>query len=792
MLRHFFVVGFRNLVRNKTFSVINICGLTLGIACSMAIFLWVQEERRVDAFHTNGQQLYQVYERNFYDGQVQADYPTQGLLADELKKQVPEIAWASGMDYAAAPGSQNTLEAQDKIAKWDGRFAGEDFFNMFSYPILSGDASTALNEPISLAISRNIAEFYFGSPEMAIGQTIRFDNHENLRVSAVFENIPAASSIKFDFLKSWKAYVAENDWVHNWGNTSPSTFIQLRSDADPDQVETRIRDFVYRYMPKNEGFRIELALQPYGERYLHSTFHNGYIQGGRIEYVRLFTILGIFLIIIACVNFMNLATARAGKRAREVGVRKVVGAARFALFRQFTGEAVLLSLLATMLAILLLGIMLPAFNMLTGKQMTLPLTAASFWCMSIGIALLAGMLAGSYPAVFLAGLKPVGILKGNFRFGRGSILLRKALVTFQFSMAVLLIIGMLIVNQQVGYIQQKNLGYDRSNLVYIPIEGDMVNNYETFKDEALRLTGVEYVSKMRNSPTVISHHYGDIGWEGKDPKLVLPFADAVVGYDFIKTLDLKLVAGRDFSKDFGTDSMGFLVNETAARRMGYADPVGKNVWWGSHRGSIIGVIKDFHFSSMHTAIEPLIVRLDENWSWGTILVRMVPGKTQATMGSLEALYKSLNPKFPFSFQFSDQEYDKLYRSEQVISRLSGIFTFLAIFISCMGLFGLATLTAEQRRKEIGIRKTIGASVLHIIKLVTADLIRPVGLAFVLATPIAWLVMNRWLQNYAYKIDIHWFVFAWAGIAIIGIAMLTVCWQIARAAMANPVKSLRTE
>lgn len=702
------------------------------------------------------------------------------------------MQYASAMEYAAPPGTSNTFEAGDKVNKMQGFFAGADFFNMFSYPLLQGTTQTALNTPGGIAISRRMAEDFFESAAKAIGKTIRFENKEDLQVTAIFENIPANSSQQFEFLRSWIDFVKENNWVHNWGNTSPVTFVQLRAEANPEKVESKIKDFIYNYTAKDKSAVTELGLQSYPEKYLHSTFKNGKIDGGRIEYVNLFTLVAIFILLIACINFMNLATARSAERAKEVGLRKVIGALRSSLIVQFTGEAMLLTFFSIVIAVILATILLPAFNSLTGKQLTLPGRQPVFWASLIGLLAITGFTAGSYPALFLSSLKPVKVLKGSLKFSRSATFFRQGLVVFQFTLSIILIVGMIVIYRQMNYIQTKNLGYDRENLVYIPIEGELIKKYNVFKDEAGKIPGISDISKMRNSPTVIEHHTGDITWPGKDPNLTVSFADGVVGYDFVKTMKLQLKEGRDFSKDFGTDSTAFILNETAAERMGFKNAVGQSVTWGNRRGKIIGVIKDFHFSSMHEAIDPLIVRLDENWTWGTILIRTKAGKTKEAIAGLEKLCRELNPNFPFTYQFSDQEFARLYKSEQIVSKLSNYFAFLAILISCLGLFGLATFTAAQRTKEIGVRKVLGASVLNIVTLFSGNFIKLVAIAILVAFPVAWLAMKQWLQNFSYRIDIEWWVFVMAGAITICIALLTVSYQSIKAAIANPVKSLRTE
>ena len=788
MIRNYFTIAWRNLIRNKAFSGINILGLALGMTCSILILLWVQDERSIDAFHANGSQLYQVYERQEYDGTVEANYFTQGLLADELKQVIPEVQRASSLDDINAIA----FEAGNRIYKLNGTFAGADFFQMFSYPLLQGTPATALNRPGSIAISRRMAGQFFGSADEAIGKSIRYQNKEELQVTAVFENIPANSSQQFDFLRPWVDFVKLNPWAKNWGNTNPLTFVQLRPGTDPVKVEAKIKDFVYRYRAKNPGSRTELALQPYAEKYLHATFKNGRIDGGRIEYVRLFSLVALFILLIACVNFMNLATARSTKRAKEVGVRKVVGALRSALIGQFVGEALLITSLAIILAVALVWLLLPGFNTLTGKQLNLPIGEPRFWALLLGLLLLTGFLSGSYPALFLSSLSPSRVLKGGLSVNAGAAFFRKGLVVFQFSLSIMLIVGMIVMYRQTSYIQTKNLGYNRENLLYIPIEGDLTAKYELLKSEATKLPGVLSVSQMRESPTQIGHHINDVGWAGKDPTLVTSFANTAVGYDFVKTMKLHLSEGRDFDRSFGTDSLGYLINETALARIGYKDPVGKPLSWGQRKGTIVGVLKDFHFTTMHQAIEPLIIRLDGNRQWGTVLVRTEAGKTSEVLAGLEALCRDLNPKFPFSYQFSDQEYDKLYRSERIVSQLASYFALLAIVISCLGLFGLSTFTAEQRTKEIGVRKVLGASVASVVALLSTDFLKLVVIALLIASPISWFVMNQWLGGFVYRIDVEWWMLAVAGVMAICIAFLTISFQSIKAALMNPVNSLRSE
>ncbi len=793
MVKNYIKLAWRNLKRNKSFSSINILGLALGLTCSLLIMLWVLDEKSVDGFHANGKSLFQVYERWTFDGKTTASYPTQGLLAEELKKVFPEIEATAGTENVAGPNAANTFAANNKILKSVGLFAGPDYFKMFSFPLLQGNRQTAIEAPGTIAISEKMAIQFFNGANKAFGQTILFDNKENLKITAVFRDIPASSSQQFDFLRSWPDFKKENgNWIYGWENTDLSTYVQLKENVNVAQFEPKIKDFIYRYEQKRAGNSIELALQPYAEKYLHSNFKNGILDGGRIEYVRLFSLVAIIILLIACVNFMNLATVQSAKRAREVGLRKVIGAGRSSLIAQFLGEAVLITLLSVVIALIAANIILPFFNSITGKQLSIPFDKPLFWCWILALLLGTGLIAGSYPALFLSSLKPIKVLKGTFLFSNSGIVFRQTLVVFQFALSLILMVGMIVIYGQLNYIKTKNLGYNRENLLYIPIEGDLIQKYQLFKQAAGSSAGIVDVSKMRSSPTVIENHTGDINWPGKDMHTVISFANCVVGYDFVKTMKLELKEGRDYSREFATDSVGFIVNEAAVARMGYKHPIGETITWGNHPGRIIGVLKDFHFNSLHQAIEPLIIRLDDNWSYGTILVRIASGKTQEAIASLEKICKSLNPKFPFSFRFSDDEFTKLYKSETLAGQLANIFGFLAIFISCLGLFGLASFTAAQRCKEIGVRKVLGASVGQIVSMLNTKFLKPVAIAMAIAFPVSWFALNNWLQNFEYKIKMEWWIFALAGIIAIIIALITVSFQTIKAAIANPVKSLRSE
>jgi putative ABC transport system permease protein len=790
MIKNYFKIAWRNLIKNKSHSFINILGLSVGLACSLLILLWVQNELSMDDFHKNGNRLYTVYERQYYDHKVIGQYNTPGVLAEELKKQIPEIQYATHNAWS----SWNTFQLGDKIIKFQGNFAGADFFKMFSYPFLQGDAKTALSTPSGIAISRKMANAFFGSPQQAIGKTIRYENKTNFTVTGVYENTPNTSTEKAEFFINWHTFLEENSWAKQWGNNGPSCYIMLRADANPALVERKLTHFLdnLNKEQKKGTFTVEMGMLKYSSVYLHGHFTDGKIDGGRIEYVRMFSIVAIFILLIACINFMNLTTARSVKRAREIGVRKVVGALRGSLIKQFIGESLLLTSIAVIIALLLVTLLLPLFNSITLKQIELPFSQPLFWLNLVAITLITGFIAGSYPALFLSSFNPIKVLKGTLKLEWGAVMFRKGLVIFQFVLSIVLILGTIVISRQINYIQSKNLGFNRDNLVYIPLSGDLKTKYNLFKTEALKMPGIQDVSRVSDDPSDMENGTGGVNWTGKDPNVNIEFTQAAVSYDFMRTMKLKMAQGRDYSRDFATDSVGYILNETALKRVGYKNPIGQPLTFWGKKGTIIGIVKDFHFTSLHEQIKPLVIRLDEKNIYGNILIRTQAGKTKQALASLETVSKELNPNFPFNYNFADDEYNKLYKNEQIVGKLSSAFSFLAIFISCLGLLGLAMFTAEQRFKEIGIRKVLGASVASLFTLLSSEFLVLVFISLIIASPLAWYAMDKWLENYAYHAPIQWWMFVMAAVIALLITLVTVSFQAVKAALINPVKSLRSE
>jgi putative ABC transport system permease protein len=803
MLQNYIKIAWRNITRHKVHTAINVIGLALGMTCCLFIFGWVRDERGIDNFHGKGRNLYTGYQTITSEGKVSGSYNTPSKYIDnhshffleDLPAAVPEVKsvvfYLKG--YELPWGHPESFRVGEKVVRLSGSRASKDFFTLFSYPLIKGRAETALSNISGIAISRRMAELFFDSPSNAIGKTVRYENRLNFLVTAVFENVTAQSSMQFDFLLPWEL---QKTGVLEYASNEFSTYLLLADNADPAVVEVKINRFLQARLDKTPGVRSKTGLQRFSDGYLHDSFVNGRPVTGRIDYVRLFSGVAIFILIIACINFMNLATARSAKRAKEVGLRKVVGSTRGKLIGQFLSEALLFSFLAMLLSIGLLRLLLPAFNSFTGKQLVSPLTQTSFWLSSLGLVLVTGLVAGSYPALYLSSLKPIRILKGAVRFSPGAILFRKGLTVFQFVLSILLMIATLVTTRQISYTQNARLGYDRENLLYVRIDGDLTKqrNYLSFKQRALTMPGIGMVDRSTEEPHSMNFVVADdIRWEGKPKDASVGFKPASVGFDFIPLMKMDIVEGRGFSPAIATDSAdAFLVNEEAVKEMGMIHPIGKWVSAWKKRGHIIGVLKDYHTESLHQAIRPVILDVKEYEDFGVILIRTRPGQTKEALASLEKVYKEINPDYAFTYQFADEEYKKMYAGEQVITRLSVLFATLAILISCLGLLGLVLLAAEQRIREMGIRKVLGASPGQLVTLFSRDFLGLIGIAFLIAAPLGWYFMNGWLEGFAYRIALSWWIFALAGAASVLTGLLTVSYQAVKTAAASPVKSLRAE
>src|SRR5450432_222407 len=804
MLKNYLKIAWRNISRHLIQTAINVVGLTLGMTCCLFIFLWVKHEKSIDNFYDRGENIYAVYQTITANGKTDGSYSTPlkvitgqnypSFLLEDVNVAVPQmkrqVYYATG--YELPWGHPETFQFGEKKLKLEGSRAGKDFFKMFSYPLIAGSPATALSNMKGIAISRKMADAFFGTAQNAMGKTIRYENSQDFVVSAVFENLPLESSMHFDFLFNWDAQKK----LLKWASNDFQSYVELVPGANVNAVEGSLNRLLQPRLEKNQAVQLNIGLQKYHDKYLRSNFVNGKPVSGRIEYVRIFSSVAIFILFIACINFMNMATAQSVKRAKEVGLRKVIGSSRGQLIGQFFAESLAFSFIATILSVLLVFLLLPSFNQFTGKHIELQLSNRDLWFSLITLMLLTGLVAGSYPALYLSSLKPVRILKGVTKFTQGSILFRKGLTVFQFMLSIVLLVATIVITRQTNYVQNTNLGYDRENLIYTRIEGELShqNKYFLFKNQLSQMPGIEIVDRSSEAPHAMDFVVTDaVNWEGKDKNAIVGFKPASVGFDFVKLMNLRITEGRDFSKNISTDSIdAFLVNEEAVKEMGIKNPIGKWVSAWQKKGHIIGILKDYHTHSLREPIKPVILDVKEYEYFGVIIVRTIPGKTKEALASLAKVYKDINPNYPFSYQFVDEEYKNLYSNELIIAKLSILFASLAILISCLGLLGLVMFSAEQRTKEIGIRKVLGASMGSIIGLFSKDFLKLIFIAFLIAAPLAWYIMNHWLLDFAYKIDLSWWIFALAAAISILITLLTVSQQAIKVAIANPVKSLRAE
>ncbi|HET6568040.1 MAG TPA: ABC transporter permease, partial [Rhodothermales bacterium] len=788
MLTNYLKTALRNARRQKGYTFINIVGLSIGLACSFFILLWVMNEVSFDRFHKDGDRIYRVLRNETNNGVVFTRRAAPGPMADALKKGFPEIENATyswgGQHFLITRGEDSFRE--------EGTYAGADFFEVFTFPLLQGDPATALQVENSAVISEKLAAKLFGKDWRkgnVIGKTINIDHDEDFTITAVAADVPDNSTIRFDVVLPIQEYFAENEWALHWGSNAFPLCVRLRKGASLVDVNAKIADILEKNSPDEQDEVV--FLQPIEDVHLYGKFENGVNTGGRIELIRIFTVVALFLLLIASINFMNLATARSAQRSKEIGVRKAIGATQRSLAGQFLAETMLLACAAFVLALLLVVALLPVFNTLTGKHVGVTDLSPTFLLGVLGIALLTGLFAGSYPALYLSSFSPVANLRGTFRQKPGAAVLRKGLVVFQFGLSTLIIVSTAAVYFQIQYIMKKDLGLDRGNLVTFRLEGGIREQYEAFRHELMKKPGIVNVTTSWGNPLMVSSSTSSATWEGKDPNDQTEFGIIRVGYDFIETMKMEMAAGRTPARQFGADSAGYIINEQAAKAMGKANPVGEKLEAWGPPGQVIGVVKDFHTATFDAPISPVIFVLmpdATNQGW----VRTEPGRTAEALAGLEAVYKQFNPGYPFEYEFLDKEYEGMYRSVIMMGKLADVFAVIAIFISCLGLFGLASFTAEQRTKEIGVRKVLGASASNLVMLLSADFTKLVLLGFVLGAPLAYWLIQKYLDTYAYHVSITPLMFVGAGVAALVIAWLTVSYQSIRAALANPVESLRSE
>jgi ABC-type antimicrobial peptide transport system permease subunit len=717
---------------------------------------------------------------------------TPGLVAETLAKEFPEVKYAAQVapeKWFAEAGNFN-LAYDSKNINASGQFVGKDFFNVFSYHLIQGNPNQVLTDNNSIVISESLAKRIFHTTENVVGKTLEWQLlrfKQTAIISGIFNDVPSNSSRQFDFVLSFEIFKKINPGVLSWGNNGTNAFLVLKEGVNANLFNKKIADLIKQ---KNGSNFRTLFIRHYSDGYLYGKYENGVQVGGRIEYVRLFSIIAIFILLIACINFMNLSTARATLKMKEIGIKKTIGASRKSLIFQHIGESVFMVFISLLIAFAIVEFILPEFNALTGKHLSLNLKLYEIFFI-LGLTLLTGLLAGSYPAFYLSSFNPVVVLKSKMKDSIGELWVRKGLVVFQFALSVILIVSVLVVYKQIEFIQNKNLGYNKENVIQFPNEGKVAENTDTFISEMKELPGIINAATIQQNIMGTQSATTGLNWKGKNPKSIVQFIDLAAGYNFIETLGLKMKEGRAFSKDFGDDKDKLIFNETAIKTMDIKNPIGKTVnLWGKNM-QIIGVVKDFNIESLHERIKPLFIKLPSGFNM-TIIARIKAGMTKQTVDDLQKLYKQFNPGYTFNFKFLDQDYQSLYIADQRVSALSKYFAGLAIIISCLGLFGLASYTAERKTKEIGIRKVLGASVSGVVGLLSGEFIKLVLLANFIAWPIAWYLTNKWLQDFAYKINIGYSIFILAGVVSILITLLTVSFHAIKAATANPVKSLRYE
>ena len=786
MLKHNLLLIYRNFLRAKGFFFINLIGLSAGLVCTLLIYLWVRDEMNMNAFHAKDAQLYQVMEHQKYADELMTTTSTPGILAETMKAELPEVEYAATTTWI----NPFTLSVKENNVKAKGYYVGEDYFNIFSINLLQGNADLVLKDKLSMVISHDLAIRLFGVAEDAVGKTVELQHDKSFHVTGVFENLPSNSSFQFDFVLPFELFKDDNEWVTEWGNNGPSTYIILHEGTDPIAFSEKIKEFVKG--KDEDDSNVSLFVQKFSERYLHGRFENGVQSGGRIEYVNLFSVIAIFILLIACINFMNLSTARASRKAKEVGIKKSVGAQRQSLIFQYVSESLVMTMLSVGLSLLVVWMLLPQFNIITDKKIILNLKDPQLLMWLGGITLFTGLIAGSYPALYLSGFKPAAVLKGEVRGSWGELWARKGLVVFQFTLSVILIVSVLVIYRQIDFVQTQNLGYTKEHLIQFPIEGKVEANRETFLTEIRSIPGVVSAASIGHSLLGRNNNTSGLEWDGKNPDDNILFENVGTNYGLLETLGVEMAEGRTYSEEYGSDSTKIIFNEAAIRVMNLENPIGKTIkLWGEYDLQIIGVVKDFHFQSLHDVVNPLFFRLRPSNTWN-IMVRLEAGKEKETLAALDKFYRDFNPGFTFEYQFQDQEYAQQYAAEQRVASLSFYFATMAILISCLGLFGLAAFTAERRLKEIGIRKALGSSSTNIVLLLSGDFTRMVLVSIVVGLPVSYWLLFTWLKRFAFHIDLEIWYFLVAGLIALFIAWITVASQAIKAARVNPVKCLRTE
>lgn len=789
MFRNYFKIAWRNLWINKGLSFINIFGLAIGMAFTMLIGLWIQYETSFDSFHKNGDRIALVQKHTLFNDNRNTQESTPLPLYDELKNNYPEVKRATRLTW---DNNYSLIIGNNKFNK-KGRYVDPDFLEMFSFPVVKGNAATALTDPNSIVLTESLAITLFGT-ENPIGKTIKIDNQDNVQVTALIKDIPKNSTLDFDFLAPYQIIIAHSEWVRNnktnWGNNFLMNMVELQPGVSMANFSKKIGPLCEQR--DNSLKNQTLFLHPLNKWHLYNDYKNWVNVGGKIEYVRLFCFVGIFVLLIACINFMNLSTAHSEKRAKEIGVRKAIGSRRIQLIAQFLSESMLTTFLAFLLSMGIIQLLLPHLKDLGFENIRFDFSNVFLLVFVFLVCILTGFIAGSYPALYLSSLLPVRTLKGVFRQGKSAATFRKVLVVSQFVISIGLIICTVIVFQQINHAKNRSLGYNPDNLISINGSDDLIKNYAALKQDLLNSGYFESVTKASQSMTRVANRWSDFSWEGKDPNADIALDAIMADWDFEKTVGLKFKQGRPFSIDYRTDSNAVILNEEALKIIGYKDPVGKTIRSGGRVVTIVGIVENVLIDDPFKPVYPLAILFDGHAANNIFLRLKSTSNLKKALYAIQPIFDKYNPSFTFEYSFVDKEFGDKFTTENQVGKLAGIFAGLSIFISCLGLFGLATFLAERRSKEISIRKVLGATVAHLWLLLSKEFIWLILIACLIASPVAFWLMKGWLNNYDYRIAINGWIFIIAGSIALVVALLTVSAQAIKAAAANPVKRLKSE
>jgi putative ABC transport system permease protein len=791
MFKNFVKVMFRSLTKNKAYSFLNIFGLAIGITCAALIFLWVENEVSFDAVHVKKDRLYIARENQKYDTYVFTHQSTPGVMGPAIQAEIPGIANVC----RASEGTYSMLYSYNNKPVFAGTlYAEPSLFNMFTLPFVEGNAASAFTQLHAVVITQKTALKFFGTDKNVLGKNIRVDNKQDYTVTGVLKDIPSNSSVQFECVMPFQVYWDKSPWLKSWGNNSLTTYIELKPGVDPRSVNKQLYGFIQKREPQNLGRVFLFAMNDW---HLYDAFKDGVkTGGGQIEYVRLFSVIAWIIIFIACINFMNLATARSEKRAREVGVRKVLGAGKKSLALQFIGEALFMSVIAAVLAVILTSSILPAFNMLVQKQLTIGFGNVRHILALLGLTVACGLIAGSYPSLYLSSFNPVAVLKGLKLKDSGAAYIRKGLVVMQFTISVVLIISTVIVYQQIQHVKSRQLGFDKDKLLEIGLQGDMAKNYAPIKQDLLNTGFVQSAALSDHSIIYGGNNTSGLTWDGKPAGSEILISQRYVTPEFFETSGLKVLEGRNIQEiDTASKPVATVITQSLQKLMGKGSALGKRIHYGSDTTSavVVGVVNDYVYGNMYGKPDPVMFFSSAPKNTQVMYVKIkAQHPIEASIAAVQAVLKKDNPAYPFEYRFVDDQFNQMFLSEMLVGKLSRVFAALAIIISCLGLFGLAAYTAERRIKEIGIRKVLGASVSGIASLLSKDFLQLVIISCVIAFPVAYWAMQNWLKTYQYHINIQWWVFAVAGFSAIVIAVVTISFQSIKAALANPVKSLRSE